>query len=412
MGTSLQVIILFVCLVLLSSVAEAGLQQISEANSPQIKAILQSQDPDPVEPGEIITVKFKIENEGQQSGNDIIVELRPKFPFTLYGDTATRNLGKLKAVSTGADAIVIQYRLKVDEGAVEKDTELELRIKDGDGYISYTNNDFLISVQTNDAILDITSITSEPEQIAPGETAEVSVMVKNLADSLLRDIKFNLNFNGIGLAPYQSSSQRRIAQLPSNYQNTLKFKIIADPEAEPGLYKVPVNITYTDENGKNYYISDLLALTVGDAPKVRAYLKKSTVLQANKAGVVTLEIANAGTTNVKFLELKILPSDDYELISTSDYIYIGDVDSDDTESEELDIFIKRGVKTLHFPIQLKYTDANNKALQQAFDLELNLYSSSKLRKYGLAEGSKLGLYGLILIIIGVGYLIYRRRSKK
>lgn len=382
-------------------------------SSPEVNATFGSQNPDPVEPGQIVTVKFKIENPGAETTEDVIVKLIPNFPFTLYGDVAEKNIGKLKAASTGADAIVVEYRLKVDEAAVEGEAELELQVLMGGGGVTYTHDEFLIDIQTHDAVLDITSITFEPKQIAPGETAKITIMIKNMADSLLKDIQLKLNFasSTLPLAPYQSSSERRISQLQSKYQNAVSFNIIADPDAIPGMYKIPLNITYNDEKGNPYRIEDVLAILVGETPNVRVYIKKSSVMQKNKEGKLTLEIANAGTSDIKFLELFLLPAEDYQLVSTSNYFYLGDVDSDDTESEEIDLFIKRGVKTLHLPVKLKYYDANNKPFQQQFDLELPLYSSWTLKKFGLLESSNAGWYFLLLILAVAGFFGYQYYKK-
>ena len=106
-----------------------------------------------------------------------------------------------------------------------------------------------------------------------------------------------------------------------------------------------------------------MAVTIGDVPKVKPFIKRSTVLQSQKEGKITISIANSGITDVKFLELFILPSDDYQLISTSDYFYIGDIDSDDTESEEINVYINKDVNKLNLPVRLKYSDANNKDFQ-------------------------------------------------
>jgi LPXTG-motif cell wall-anchored protein len=380
---------------------------------PQVTLL--SQDPDPVEPGQVVKVKFKVENEGGATSEDVIVKILPMFPFTIYNDVTEKNIGKIRAGQTGADAAIVEFRLKVDEGAVEGDAEIELLIKVAqEAWASYTDDEFLISIQTHDAVLEITKITSEPEQVPPGGTATISIMVKNLADSLLKDIKFKLGLgsSALPLAPYQSSSERRISQLQTNYQKSLSFHLIAEPDAEAGLYKVPLNVTYSDEKGNDYQIEDVLAVLVGEKPKLKPYLKKSTSLRANKPAVLTLELANPGATDIKFLEVFLLPSEDYQLVSVLDYFYIGDLDSDDTESEEIDIFVNRRVKTLSFPIKLKYTDANNQEYQQQFNLQLNLYSSSTLRKFGLiSRDNSWMIIGIILISAGLIY-IYRKRKKK
>ncbi len=383
--------------------------------APDLDVTLLSQSPDPVEPGQVVKVKFKIENNGGETTSNSYVKIVPQFPFTIYGDEEEKDIGHLRASSTGADAVIVEFNLKVDEAAIEGDTELELMVKTGeDSWIVYNDDDFLIDIQTHDAVLDITSITFEPQQVAPGETAEASIMVKNMADSLLKDIKFKLDFSGddIPLAPYQSSSERRIALLESDYQNSLVFKFMADPEAVPGLYKVPLTITYNDEKGNVYSVDDILAVVIGEIPKLTAYVKKSTVLQSGLDGELTLEIANTGSSDMKFLELFLLPSADYELITTSDYFYIGDVDSDDTESEVLNIYVNKNVDVLHVPIKLKYADANNKPYQQTFELELDLYSSSQLKKFGVLEKSNFWMYLILVLLGGAGYWYYKKRFVK
>ena len=105
------IILLLMLSVLLFSLAEA----YSTDKNPEIQVTLISQDPDPVEPGQIVKVKFKIENDGKHTANDAIVKILPKFPFSLYGDVAEKNIGKLRASSIGGDAEIVEFDLKVDE---------------------------------------------------------------------------------------------------------------------------------------------------------------------------------------------------------------------------------------------------------------------------------------------------------
>ena len=293
--------ILFVLLLLLLATFSLATSSYSD---PDIKITLLSQSPDPVEPGQVVSLKFKIENNGTETSKDTIIKILPNFPLSVYGDLVEKNLGKLRAGSTGADAVITEFKLKIDPAAVEEDTEIELELKTGDMSKLYVNDEFLIDVQTQDAILDITSITSEPGQIPAGEVANVDIMVKNQADSLLKDIKFKLDLLGgdLPFAPYQSSSERRVSQLESEYQNSLNFKLIVDPDAKSGLYKLPLNITYNDEKGNSYHSSDVLALVVGDVPKIIPFVKKRSVMQKEMGGKITLGLVNSGTIGVKYLE--------------------------------------------------------------------------------------------------------------
>ncbi len=380
------------------------------SSTPSIHVTLMSQTPDPVQPGDIVTVKFKIENNGSETNNDALVTLLPQYPVSLYGDVAQKNIGKLRALNSGANAIIVEYKLKIDEQATEGDLELELNVKFGESGISYTNNEFLLHIQTQDSILDITSISFDPEQIKPGESTQATITIKNLADSLLRNLKFKLNLtsSGIPFAPYQSSSERIIAQLPSGYQKAITFNLIADPKGAAGLYKVPLEISYYDEKGKLFTTQELLAISLGDIPKVQPFIKKTSVLQAAENGKITIEIANPGTADIRYLQLYVLPSDEYTLLSPNDYFYIGNIDADDTQSEELEIYITPNTKLLHLPIKLKYFDANGKQFQQQFDLTMNLYTTSQLETYGKIPTNYTWVYIVILFLSIGGYVAYRK----
>jgi len=401
-------------LVILMFVLSVSVIQASDLyTSPDIQVTMVSQDPDPVEPGQVVKLKFKIENDGTETTSDAVVKLDLKKPFSMYGGSANINIGKLGAAATGADAHIVEFLVKIDEQAAEKETEIELEVRVGEASYAFTNDEFMIDIQTHDAVLEIVSIIPEPKQIAPGGKGKITVLVKNLADSLLKDIKFKLDFSGatIPMVPYQSSSERRIAQLQSNYQKVMVFDVLANPEAPAGLYKVPLNISYNDEKGNSYLIEDVMAVSVGEKPNIRPYIKKSSVLQSKKAGKVTLEVANAGTTDIKFLEMEILSSKDFQLVSTTNYFYIGDVDSDDTESEEIDIFVTTKAKSLNIPVKLKYYDANNQNYQQQFNLNMNLYSSSQLKKFGVIPTSKAGFYLVVVVLVVIGILMYRSYKK-
>jgi len=401
-----------ICLLLASVFVTAIVPQ-----TPDLEVTLVSQSPDPVEPGQIVKVKFKVENEGAQTSSDVVARLLPKYPFTIYGDEEEKNLGIIRTSSTGSSAVEFEFQLKVDDDAVEDETELELEIEITDGAtLKYNNNEFMINIQTHDAVLDIIDVEIDPEQVAPGDVASVEISVKNEADSLLKDIVFKLEMDDstIPFAPYQSSSEKRISQLNSDYQKSLNFQIIVSPDADAGLYKIPLNISYNDEQGNSYTHGDLLAIQVGKTPVLKAYIKKTEVLQSGQAGSITLEIANSDIVDVNNLELELTESSEYQLVNPSNYFYLGDLDADDTESEEIDIYVPGDLEEVSIPIKLTYTDDNNQEYQQNFNLDLNLYSSSELKKLGLTQSSNSSYWiiFIILIIAGVGYYVYRKRKKK
>jgi hypothetical protein len=153
-------------------------------------------------------------------------------------------------------------------------------------------------------------------------------------------------------------------------------------------------------------------VSLGDVPKVKPFIKKTSVLQAGENGKLILEIANPGTADIRYLELFIIPTEEYTLLTPSDYFYIGNIDADDTESEELEIYIQPETKQLHLPVKLKYFDANGKQFQQQFDLTMNLYSAAQLQKFGKQTANYNWMYVVLVLVVASGFFLYKKYKKK
>jgi len=269
----------------------------ADSSAPHITVTLLNQDPDPVQQGDVVEVRFKIENDGSVTSENVEVEILPKYPFSLYSGDAVKQLGKLRAGQTGADAIIADYKLKVDSLAEEGDNEIELQFKIGNVIYSYTNNEFFIDIQD-----------------------------------------------------------------------------------------------YTP-------------------PNLRVYIKENTIFTPDTKGTITIEVANVDITDVTFLQLTLLSSNNYQLLSSSNYVYLGDIDSDDTESEDFEIYVlnpKDG--KIEIPIKLEYQDSNENKFSEERLLSFNIYSSKELSKYGLIKKSYTK-YIILIIVVGI-ILWYIKKKKK
>ncbi len=261
------------------------------AQSLQIGLI--NQDPDPVTAGDVVKIRFKVENLWETTKEPVILEIMPEYPFTLYSGKNVRNIGILHGRQTGIEAPIVDYRLKVDEEAVDGDNEIGIKVKVGD--TTWVYDDFFIEV--------------ENEEI-----------------------------------------------------------------------------------------------------RLRNYIRSSNLIVPESKGKVSIEFANAGGYDFEFFEVWLLPSDDYKLLSTSNYVYIGDIDSDDTESEEFEIYVPKDVREVNIPIKVSY-EVNDFEYVSEEVLTLQLLNSGEAKSIGLIKSStgKNILWG---IIIGLVLLYLYRRYKK
>jgi hypothetical protein len=267
-------------------------------SGPDIKVTLISQDPDPVKQGEILEVRFKIENNGTQTNKNLFIEILPEYPFSLYSANK-RKIGQLRSLQTGADAVIVDFKLKVDEKAVEGDNEIKIKVyyEDGD-VIGIKEDDFKVDVE--------------------------------------------------------------------------KY----------------------------------------DLPEIRAYVRESDLLKSGKTGKVVIEIANSDIGDAKFVQLTLNSSDQYQILSRSNYVYLGDVDSDDTESEEFEIYVFPSIEDAIFlPVTIQYQDINEQRYEEHFVLKLEIYTSSELKKFGLEKRSYILPVVIILILLLSAYIYWRQVKK-
>ena len=177
MKTKLKsVIILLLSFLVCINVVFAGYN----VGSGNIRVTLLNQDPDPVRAGEIVEVRFKIENNGAQTLNDFIIELIPEYPFSLYSGTTIKNLGKLQGSQDGSDSIIVDWKLRVDSNAIEGENEIKLKYGywGTDGAIILDN--LMIDVEVEEVNFQLGSLETEPTRLV-GDTEDAKLSIRAVA---------------------------------------------------------------------------------------------------------------------------------------------------------------------------------------------------------------------------------------
>ncbi len=388
----------------------SGVYAVPE-QTPYIKVYLLNQEPDPAKAGDIMTLRFKLENSGGGSLKDVNVEIVPEYPFTLRsGDSAQKSLGTVTGFQENEKVYNFDYKVQVDTNANEGEYEIKLRYKVADN--SWLEEKFTVEVKTSDAYVAITKISTNPSKLIPGVKGTLKIDVKNYDDAGLRDVTLNLDFvsDSLPIAPIGTASEQRFPYLNKGEATTFEYVVMPYANADSKIYKIPAKLSYYDKEGAKYNKSDIITLIVGTEPELQITLDKSDVYAVNKAGEVTIRISNKGLSDSKFLSVKILDSESVKIIGPNTK-YIGSVESDDFEAVKFTIFVKKNGKAI-LPLQLEYKDSNNDPYTKRVDLEIPLYTQEELKKFGIVKTSMTPIIFLIVILAGVGYWLWKRRKAK
>jgi len=367
-------------------------------------------DPDPAEAGRYVTVRFKVENTGAEIAKDVVIELLPKYPFSLDpGESAVKSIGSVRSRQAGDTGVIEDYRLKVDENALEGDNEIELRyMANNEAWIKL--EPFDIEVNPHDILLSIDSVDA-PKMIKPGEENKVNINLKNLALTFIKEIKVTLDLDGLPMATIGSTNRKIIKQIEADSEATVGFNLMAESDAESQLYKVPIEIEFFDRLGTFYTKNETVGLIVGAEPDLSVIIDDSEIYSSEGTGDVTIKFTNKGVTDIKFLNI-VLKNGKYSILSAEE-VYVGNIDSDDYETADFKLKLdKIKGEDVILPLLLEYKDANNNEYSEKINLLLKLYSSSDAKAIGVKKGnSKVGIVIVLVIVVG-GFFIYRRWRKK
>jgi hypothetical protein len=411
-------LLLFAGIIMMSFVlAQANLDETS------LKVSLVNQEPDPVGPGEYVDVRIKVENLGANAVQGVILEVVPEFPFTIDSQTPVIDIGTVQAFQNNEGSFIAKYKLRVSDDAIEGSNDLKVRVMTaGTKWAYYT---FAVNVRTTDANLAIDSVLTTPETVEPGKDATVQITVKNLADSTLKDISINLDLtlsslgaadlDSLPFATLDSGTEKRIRQLSPGDEAKFTYKLRAYPDAASKVYKIPLQVEYKDELNTQYSTSSLIGIVVNSAPDVTAVLDSTTVQEAGSKGTATLKIINKGLTNIKFVDIILKPSNEFDLLSEGE-VYMGNIDSDDYETADFDIYVNDVAGKVILPVHYEYMDANNNKYTVEKSIEMKLYSKDDLKKLNTATGpsKNMIIFVAVIVIAVLSFIIWRiyRRCRR
>ena len=367
-----------------------------------IQIVLSNYTPQPVTPSNIFNIEFKVKNLVNEQLTNLVFDLNSNKYFSV--DTDEIKFNKLDPFEE--KTLIYSVEVKNDATTGFKKIDLDYEVDNDEETTSFN-----IQVKSIETTLIVTSVDSIPNKIQPGQEAQVKISVKNQANFLLKDItlKLDLTSNILPFAPIKSVTEQRMDSLSESQETQFIFDIISLPSAKPDIYKIPIKITYYDQFNQFYTKDDVIALIVSSTPALNVNIEKSELIESKKE-TLSINLVNRGLSNIKLLNVEILNSNQFNLLSSKN-IYIGNLDSDDSEIIDLDLIpIKKNSVTI--PLSITYKDTNNQDYSIQENIEAKVYSVNEAKQIGLIKPNGFLRVMAFLVIIVFIYIIYRRRKKK
>ncbi len=285
--------------------------------TPELKITLLNQDPSPARAGDVVDVRFRVENTGTGNAQDVEVEFLQSYPFTVIDSDPVHNLGLLYAYQTGKNYITTNYRLKINKDAVKGTHELKLRYRENKGNwvmvsfnIDITSKEFAQIIYVDKAKLD------------PGKETEMKFTVTNIGNAPLQNLVFSWSEpNGV-ILPVFSDDTKYIKYLDVGDSIELKYTVIADVNAKPGLYQLDLSLEYESTGATATAIKTKAGIFVGGETDFDVAFSESS------QGTTSLSVANTGNNPALSVSVRIPPQQGFR-VSGSTSAIIGNLDKGD-----------------------------------------------------------------------------------
>ncbi len=272
-----------------------------------LNLVLSSQNPYPVEPGEVVNVEVELQNSGLSDATNIILEIEPKAPFSLM--EGEKRVVKSSLIS-GSGSVKKTFKLKVNKTAESGEYDLDFRYY-GEGETAITvRKSVTIRVQGKPHLV-IRKITTDPETIEPGKDFELAVLIENVGTGKLYYMEGNLNSSSSYILPVLSGGSYYIGEMGPGEVSEATFRMSVDTGAGYTTYPCSLVLSYTDETNTKGSETFSLGLPVRGMPVIEVL---SAEIDDSRYKV---DIENIGTAIAKALKITLVQNGEVRDVSVT-----------------------------------------------------------------------------------------------
>ena len=298
-------------------------------DSASIQIDLTKQNPEAARPGEAVELTFSVQNDGYDDLTDIVVEVEPEYPFTaISGEALEKEIAYLDARQDDADAAVLKFKLMTDADASEGTYELDVTTTATSDEKTVTTTQTILLEVRGKEYAQIVTINKANIDLATEEPLEF--IVTNTGNSPLKNMVISWEDPEGIILPVYSDNTKYIKYLEADESVTVAYTVMADVNADPGLYTLDINLTFEDYDSNINTIETTAGLFVGGETDFDVSFSESD------EGEISLSVANVGNNQAYSVKVSIPEQENFRTSGSSSTI-VGNLEKGDYTIASFDV---------------------------------------------------------------------------
>src|SRR3989344_31084 len=242
-----------------------------------------------------------------------------------------------------------------------------------------------------------------------GEEGSVTLDIENNENIDIENVQISLVLKDV---PFSSigSSVKDVDDLDEDDDDSVTFTLRPSTDIIPGDYDIPYEIKYVnaDNNTQNFIEEGSFGIRVSAKTDLDFSAETRGIAVIGKEGQISLEIINRGLGDIRSVSVELLPQG-FELLS-SNKIFIGTIDSDDSDSATFDVVYK-GQNPI-VSAKVTYKDFDNVDQVETVNLPIKVYTQEQALNLGLIERNNTMLYIVTILILLVLWFVLKKIKKR